>query len=181
MRILAQPLSLEDFSALPETTAPTEVVDGQLVVNAAPGGPHQLIVGELVAVLHAACPPGHHVVPGPFDWVLRTEPALLVRQPDVLVVAGEQLRGARISRPPLLAIEIISPGSFERDVVVKRAEYARAGLRHYWIVDPEGPGIVVYRAVDGALAEHRRAVGDEVLDVTEPFAVSLRPVDLLPG
>lgn len=180
MRILAQPLSLEDFAALPETNVPTEVVEGQLVVSPTPGGPHQVTASRLASALDPGCPSGFQVIACPLDWLLRTEPTLLIRQPDVLVASDDQLRGPRLTRPPLLAVEILSPGSFERDVIVKRGEYARAGLRHYWVVDPEGPGIVVYREVGGVLEEQQRADGDEVLHVTDPLVVSIRPNDLLP-
>lgn len=80
-------------------------------------------------------------------------PDLLVRQPNVVVVTHEQADGPRLEVPPLLAVEVLSPEGFERDVVTKRSEYARAGLEHYWIVDVDVPEIVVYRAVDQELVE----------------------------
>lgn len=42
-------------------------------------------------------------------------------------------------------MEVVSPGeeNRERDLVVKRREYAKAKIREYWIVDPEQKTITV--------------------------------------
>jgi Uma2 family endonuclease len=37
---------------------------------------------------------------------------------------------------PDIVVEVISPGCEERDYVIKREEYVRAGVRLYWIIDP---------------------------------------------
>ncbi len=37
---------------------------------------------------------------------------------------------------PELVVEIISKGSEERDLIIKREEYLRAGVHEYWIIDP---------------------------------------------
>jgi hypothetical protein len=42
-----------------------------------------------------------------------------------------------------LALTGISEDDPDRDLVAKRAEYARAGIREYWIVDPRDQTIVV--------------------------------------
>ena len=36
-----------------------------------------------------------------------------------------------------LVIEVVSPDDPDLDLVVKRQEYAQAGIPEYWIVDPE--------------------------------------------
>ena len=45
---------------------------------------------------------------------------------------------------PDLAVEIVSPTSVRRDRIEKRIVYARAGVREYWIVDPERREVAVY-------------------------------------
>jgi Uma2 family endonuclease len=42
-----------------------------------------------------------------------------------------------------LVVEIVSPDHAERDTVIKRADYAEAGIPEYWIVDPEEETITV--------------------------------------
>jgi len=39
----------------------------------------------------------------------------------------------------LVVVEIVSAGSRRLDHVVKRGEYADAGIGHYWIIDLDGP------------------------------------------
>jgi Uma2 family endonuclease len=46
-------------------------------------------------------------------------------------------RRGYIDGPPALALEIVSPDSVERDYVLKRAIYEQAGVREYWILDPD--------------------------------------------
>lgn len=126
-------------------------------------------------MLEPHLPPGYELFASSWDWVLWRVPELLVRQPDLVVITHEQADGARLESPPLLAVEVLSPQSVERDVVTKRAECARAGLRDYWIVDLEVPETVVHRAVDGELIEVARATGDDTLEVTHPFPVAITP------
>lgn len=177
-RIPDHPLTYEEWLDLPETTRPTEVVDGVVVVSPAPEGLHQCAVESLAAILRAACPPGLWVAQSPRDWVLWQVP-LLVRQPDLMVVTREQARAPRLTEPPLLAVEVVSPTSRERDFVTKPREYARAGLGHLWLVDPAVPEVVVRRLADGTWTDVARAERDALLEVTAPFPASLRPADLV--
>ena len=180
MRIVAAPLTLEQYLALPDDGLQYEVVEGQPIVNPSPVPRHQAVVVELLHGLRDAVPAGYLALPAPLDWVLWQSPSLQIRQPDVMVVARSELAAPRLSSPPLLAVEVLSAGSFERDLIVKRAEYGRAGLRDYWVVDPDEPSIVVYRADEnGRLTEHQRAPGDDQLRVDEPVALVVRPVDLV--
>ena len=67
------------------------------------------------------------ILPAPMDWVLREIPRATVRQPDLLVVPADTVNDKRITAPPRLVVEIISPDSQERDLVAKRRDYSRAG------------------------------------------------------
>lgn len=178
-RIVTAPLSWDDYVALPESQPPFEIVHGQPVVNPTPVGPHQRAVWRLGRRLEPSLPAGHEIVPSPWDWVLWRVPELLVRQADLVVVTHEQADIPRLESPPLLAVEILSPDGFERDVVTKRAEYGRAGLQHYWIVDLEVPEVVVYRAVGTELVELTRAAGHDTLRVEQPFPFAVEPTALI--
>lgn len=62
-----------------------------------------------------------------------------VYQPDVSFLSRERLHLAGevyIQGPPDLVVEIISPSSRRYDLVEKRINYARFGVREYWVVDP---------------------------------------------
>lgn len=181
-RIPSTPMTLDDFMALPEQATRSEVVEGVLVVTAMPLGTHQRAVHRVGRLFDDACPAGFEPLPGA-DWVLWEVPRLKVRQPDVLVVPSAVTADMPQRRAPLLAVEVVSADSFERDVVTKRSEYAQAGLQHYWILDPRSPDpadceLVVYRsaAPGQELVEVARARGTELV---EPFGVAVRPADLV--
>ena len=113
-------------------------------------------------------------MPSPIDWVLWGDPRATVRQPDLAVVRTEQLRGLRLTEPPLLAVEVVSASSAERDLVAKRRDYARAGCPHYWIVVPERAEIVRLRLDGDAYVEAGRIRADDGPTlVDEPFPVTV--------
>ena len=61
-------------------------------------------------------------------------------EPDLAFVAKRRLKIVRrgfVAGPPDVAIEIVSPDSVERDYVRKRQVYEQAGVREYWIIDPD--------------------------------------------
>ncbi len=61
------------------------------------------------------------------------------REPDVIFIATENIPqdiSKRFEGPPDLAIEIVSPSSVTEDRVRKFAQYEKAGVREYWIIDP---------------------------------------------
>lgn len=83
-----------------------------------------------------------------------------VRLPDLMVLSEEcrvALQGktrntiTRDMPPPVLVVEIVSPGSTNRarDYRYKRTEYAARGIAEYWIIDPEENQITLCKWVDG--------------------------------
>jgi len=175
--ILADPLtSVEAYVELFTTAADGpqyEVVDGQPVVRPSLDGAHQVCVRMLLLSLHAACPPGHEVMVAPWDWVLWELPRLAIRQPDLMVVRSSLATAPRLTEPPLLAVEILSAGSFERDAVTKRAEYAKAGLDDYWVVDPRSAEVFVHLRRGDELRLASVVDASTPATVESPFAVSV--------
>jgi len=172
------PISLEEYLAL-DLSDPwgnplsTELVAGVVVVTPPPGGPHQVAAGEVLVALHAACPPGHRVMPGT-GWVVDDSPLATFRVPDILVVSQEQARETWLRTPPLLALEVVSRhSSVERDLVAKRREYAVAGCPHYWVLFPDRPELIRFRLEAGAYVEVGRTTGRRRVRITEPFAVTI--------
>ena len=53
-----------------------------------------------------------------------------------------------------LVVEIVSPDYVERDTVIKRADYAEAGISEYWIVNPQEETITVLKLEDGVYMAH---------------------------
>ncbi|HEV8558170.1 MAG TPA: Uma2 family endonuclease [Actinophytocola sp.] len=125
-------LTAADYDALPEEIChQIEVVDGQVVVSPSPRRPHQRVVQRLVNILDAACDPEFTAVID-VDLRLRDVP-LLNRRPDI-VVYNSAIPSDEVLRPQhcLLVVEVMSPGSVSTDRTDKPAEYATAGINHFW-------------------------------------------------
>lgn len=80
------------------------------------------------------------------------------RFPDVMILSEElvaAMQGASRSTvmpdmpPPLLVVEIVSPGQENRDYRYKRSEYAARGIAEYWIVDPMVQKVTILEWVEG--------------------------------
>lgn len=82
-----------------------------------------------------------------------------MRKPDVVVVHPDQVSTRAIMGVPLLAVEVLSQSSVERDVVVKRRAYARAGCAHHWLVDPEAPSIAAFEVIGPSEGEPSQLLG----------------------
>ena len=147
----AQPLlTVAEYAALPEDTDGRrhELVEGNLVMSPRPTTAHQLCLQGLLRSLDDQLPDTlRTVIDVDVDLGLAapTRPGF-VRAPD-LVVAGRDAverscdTGTMLTAPEVvLAVEIISPGSRRLDTVVKRDEYADAGIPHYWVIDLGEPG-----------------------------------------
>src|SRR4051794_25805553 len=148
-------------------------------MSPSPSFAHQLALTRLLVLLDSAMPADCVVLAAPFDWVLWEHPRLQVRQPDIIVVRRTELLGTHLASAPLLAVEVLSPTSADRDAVHKRDEYAGAGLDHYWIVDPIEPRMLVFRRAGASLVLAAQAAGNEELRLTEPFDVTVTPALLL--
>jgi len=119
-----------------------ELIDGVLYAMAAPNVPHQRISRNLVRLFGnllegKPCEVFH----APFDVCLNAkgDKDKDVFQPDLFVVCDKKKLedGKRCNGAPDLVIEILSPTSSSRDYVLKLNKYRMAGVREYWIVDPE--------------------------------------------
>ena len=124
-----------------------ELIDGVFYHLPLPSVSHQLIVGELFLQLKA-CEKKHNgkcrVILSPFDVWLDQDRRTIV-QPDLLVVCDpEKLKEKNCSGAPDLVIEVLSPSSRSHDCVLKLNTYKNAGVREYWIVDPEHCQVITY-------------------------------------
>ena len=66
-------------------------------------------------------------------------------QPDLLVICGPYDLGAkRFEGAPDLVLEILSPSTRSKDMLLKLYKYQNAGVKEYWIVDPDSRRVLVY-------------------------------------
>jgi Uma2 family endonuclease len=141
---LAGAWSYEDILALPDDGRRYEIIEGDLYEMPSPTSVHAATVINLIALLlPIVARMRGRLFTAPLDvFIPGGDPV----QPDVLVVlpdgqAQVELRG--IEGPPDLVIEVVSPSNRGRDLLTKRALYARAGVREYWLVDPEARTIEI--------------------------------------
>ena len=141
-------LTYDDFLLFPDDGKRHELIDGVHYVTPSPNLTHQELVGRLYLAignfLVGRCHLGR-VFLAPFDVVLSYYDVV---EPDLLFVAGDQqdiLTEANVQGPPALVIEILSPGTRRRDEGVKRHLFEQKGVREYWIVDPKGRRVTVFR------------------------------------
>ncbi len=128
-----------------------ELIDGVAYVTPAPRPRHGRISQNLNYMLE------QFVRSADIGWVF-TAPVDVrlsdhdVVQPDLFVILRERLRivgDVTVNDAPDLVAEILSPGTRDRDLGVKRDLYARAGVREYWVIDPEARTIEMLALRDG--------------------------------
>ncbi len=138
--------TLDDYYALPDERR-VELIDGVFYDMSAPAVIHQKILGELF-MLFRECTDAHEgeceVYLSPCDVRLDMDNKTMV-QPDLLVICGPYDLGAkRFEGAPDLVLEILSPSTRSKDMLLKLYKYQNAGVKEYWIVDPERETVMVY-------------------------------------
>lgn len=144
-------LTAHEYFALPETSEPTELLDGELVVSPPPTPIHQRIVTNLFALLlERVNSVGGELFTSPIGLYLDEEnipqPDFLWLGPNTKCIVGPQY----LSGPPELVIEILSPSTSRRDKRQKFRLYERHGVAEYWIIDPTNQFVDLWHLVDGA-------------------------------
>lgn len=167
--------TVEDLLGLPDDGLQYELADGVLLVTPGPRVGHQRVVRELTLLLSPAMPPELELLFAPFDYQPSETTSL---QPDLLIVRREDVEETRITAPLVLAVEVLSPSTRAKDLMLKFGLYAASGVAHYWVVDPDEPSVTTWQLVDGQYVETGHAVGEGLLRVKDPFSTEIRP-DLL--
>ncbi|GHT70142.1 hypothetical protein FACS1894110_21070 [Spirochaetia bacterium] len=120
----------------------TEIIDGEAFMLATPDLTHQIISRGLFLQI-AAFLNGKPCQPFFAPVSVRLHPAAdnsdnTVLEPDIIVVCDpSKLDKKGCNGAPDLVIEILSPSTARHDKVVKFNKYQEAGVREYWIVDPD--------------------------------------------
>lgn len=134
-----------------------EIINGEAVMMAPPSRIHQEILMEITRQL-ANFLEGKRckVYPAPFGVRLfekngdTPEDVDTMVEPDISVVCDrDKLDDHGCKGAPDLVVEILSPSTRRHDRLVKLGLYQRAGVREYWIVDPEYKSVQVFTLDSG--------------------------------
>ncbi|MDR1576303.1 MAG: Uma2 family endonuclease [Treponema sp.] len=147
-----------------------QLLNGKAFLMASPSVEHQAMLMELLLQFHAflrgkPC----RVFAVPLD--VRPFPAEdnsddTVVQPDLLVVCDrDRLGKGSVNGPPDLAIEIVSPSNSHRELFAKLQIYLEAGVREYWVIEPEERRVMVHIYEDGHYLSYSYK-GNAVIPVT---------------
>ena len=153
-----------------------EVVEGKLYTHPRPASLHALASSGLGSRIN---PPFHFGDGGPGGWWILFEPELHLGD-DIVVPDLAGWRRERLPEYPDVAYftlapdwvcEVLSPSTRKLDLGSKNAIYARAGVSHLWLVDPEARSLEAY-----ALRDKQWVLIDTLFDDT---SVSLPPFDAI--
>lgn len=148
--------TVRDIEALPEGER-AELIDGKMYMMATPALTHQELLMWLSATIwnyirdkRETC----KVLPAPFAVYIKDDEHNYV-EPDVTVICDmDKLDEKGCHGAPDWAIEIVSPSSKTMDYIRKCALYEQAGVREYWIVDPEERSVLVYSFEHGTSGQY---------------------------
>src|SRR6202012_1970489 len=116
-----------------------EVIFNELIMSPSPTTTHQFLVSDLHALLYNFLkenPVGQAII-SPIDVYLENYDSVI--QPDLTVILNEdldQIKKDGIYGAPAITIEILSTNKLY-DTQRKRALYEKAGVKEYFMVDPE--------------------------------------------
>jgi Uma2 family endonuclease len=130
-----------------------ELVNGEIAVSPSPTPEHSRIVTQLSILL------GNFVNENDFGELLTDVDTVFgeydVRRPDLLFFEKARrslLTAKRLTGKPDLAIEVVSESSITIDKSDKFKQYAKGGVKHYWIIDPEEKTFKAYTLKSGKYA-----------------------------
>jgi len=149
-----------------------ELIDGIPYAMGAPTSDHQTISGNFFAQLHnhlrgKTC----RVFSAPFDVRLNySKGDTTVVQPDLVVICdrGKIDKSGCLGAPDMV-VEILSPSTASLDTVKKFNKYMEAGVKEYWVVNPDTKAVHVHVLKEGAYVTGAYEDTDTV------------PVSILPG
>ncbi|WP_406296141.1 Uma2 family endonuclease [Embleya sp. NBC_00888] len=171
----------DDMDSLsPDAPRHTELIDGALVFMMSPRRSfHGRVMGRLWQALDEQAPLG---------FVVEMEMAVKLGkrdrpEPDVLIakVPYDADRTHHVAANVVLAVEIVSDESEERDRETKPLKYAKAGIPHFRRIEEENklPVVHVFELEPTTGAYVATAIERVRLDLPVPFAIDIDVASLV--
>ena len=138
--------TVEDYRKLPDEQR-VELIDGYFYDLAAPTTIHQSVAFEVCRQIanfilehKGNCKP----FMSPVDVQLDCDEKTML-QPDVVIICKEdKIQKWGIYGAPDFVLEVLSPSTRRKDCVNKLGKYENAGVREYWMIDPERKKVITY-------------------------------------
>ena len=155
-----------------------EIIDGVPYMHAAPSPIHQEVLTELIAQFHnylsgKPC----KVYPAPFCVRLtkgdekNNDNIKNIVEPDITIICDKsKIDEKGCNGVPDIIVEIMSPSSVKNDRLIKFNKYEKAGVKEYWIVEPDGKLVSVF-----ALQSDQRYGRPEIYTEEDKIAVFIFP------
>ena len=137
---------LEDYYARSNHRR-VELINGVFYDMEAPTSTHQIVILEIGVQLSSYIKTMGNkriVLMAPMDVQLNCDSKTIV-QPDLFVVCDrDKVRQCAVHGAPDLVVEVLSTSSRRKDMSIKLSKYTEAGVREYWLVDPDKKRVLVY-------------------------------------
>lgn len=166
--------TIDDIYALPDGER-AELIDGKIYYMAPPSWTHQKIsmflsteISSYIKNKDGKC----EVVAAPFAVFLNKDDKNYM-EPDISIICDpNKLDEKGCHGAPDWVIEIVSPRSRSMDYYKKLLKYNTAGVREYWVVDPEKKLVTVYRFEREEMEEY--SFGEDVpVGIYEDFKLKV--------
>lgn len=137
--VVAEGVSFENFLGY-FADKHAEWLMGRVILIVTNNTRHQMLQGflyNLISYFLGVKKIGRILMAGVPMYISEHQPA---REPDLLVILNEnrdRIKENRVEGPADIAVEIVSPESASRDWGAKLTEYEAAGVREYWLIDPQ--------------------------------------------
>jgi Uma2 family endonuclease len=167
-----------------------EIINGELFMMAPPLTRHQFVLSELFFIIKRflqgkPC----KVIPAPFGVRLFPRDDLsddTLVEPDITVICDpDKIDDRGCNGAPDLIIEILSPSNKRHDLLRKFNLYLDAGVKEYWVVDPEQESIQVHVLHGDRYTTEVYALPREEEELPPALAkvevASVAPASVLPG
>jgi len=171
---------LDDPVRFPPDEGTYEMRDGWVLRSPWHGLGHEIIIDNTKAALRSAIARAGVKARVLTPRVATPDGTRNSRIPDIAVVDAAALaadmRADRkyLTGGVLIAVEVVSPDRAAEDHIAKVADYARAGIDWYWLIDTDPDlTVTVLRLVGATYVQHAMAREGETLNLSEPFPVEI--------
>jgi len=171
---------LDDPVRFPPDEGTYEMRDGWVLMSPWHGLSHEIIIDNAKAALRSATIEAGIKARVITPRIATPDGTRNSRIPDIAVVdaaalAADMRAGRKyLTGGVLIVVEVVSPDRAAEDHIAKVADYARAGIEWYWLIDTDPDLMVtILRLVGTTYVRHAAVIAGETLTISEPFPVRI--------